>query len=357
MNKLVLRTQQFAGPAATPGVVSCALTDAAWDAFVMTQPAGTYAHRLGFGRVLAEVLQYKPHYLALRRGGEIQGVLPLFLVPRGLRGRALVSLPCSDWGGVVCRDEESEVILLKAAVQLAQEVRADFLEIRSRHHLPVGPPADLVKVNLRLRLATPSEIWCRMRAETRNQVRKAERGGLRFEVRGAEAIPEFFKVWSTNMRDLGTPAYPKYFFGRLLAELTGDSGVFLVRHGSRAIGGGIFTVSHGEMTVPFASSLRSEFHRCPNNLLYWGAIQEACKRGLTRFSFGRSSRGSGTYWFKKAWGAEEEQLYNQVVAITGHGRPPDPSALFFRLAIMVWKRIPVPVANILGPLLARRFVP
>jgi serine/alanine adding enzyme len=334
----------------------CSLTHPAWDAFVATHPEGTFAHRLGFGRVIADVFGYEPHYLAFSVGHEIRGVLPLFLVPSGLWRRSLVSLPCSDWGGVLTIDGEAEVALLEAARELADEVGAHWIELRSRRPLLAGPTASLEKVNVRLSLTTVEEMWRGLSATTRRNVRQAERRGVRFEVGGPDVLDDFYKVWATNMRDLGTPVYPRSFFTRLLQEFPEDAGVFLVRDNGRAIGGAVFTISHGEMTVPFASSLRSEFGKRPNNLLYWGAIQEACKRGLTWFSFGQSSRGSGTYRFKMGWGAVEEQLYKRLVPTRASGSPPSPTSPAYRIARAIWSYLPLPIANWLGPALAKRFV-
>src|SRR5205085_4728841 len=63
------------------------------------------------------------------------------------------------------------------------------------------------------------------------------------------------------------------------------------------------------MEIPWASS-RREFNALGvNMLLYAETLKYAVESGVTVFDLGRSSIGSGTYKFKKQWGASERQLY------------------------------------------------
>jgi Acetyltransferase (GNAT) domain len=137
-----------------------------------------------------------------------------------------------------------------------------------------------------------------------------------------------------------------------LAEFP-DAQIILVQHGSKVIGGGLCLTFRDTVLVPWASSLRPYFHLCPNNLLYWETIRTACDKGLVHFDFGRSSRGSGTYQFKKQWGAVEECLHWQS-NVPGGCLVDQSSHQALELVVKVWQTLPVNVTRFIGPILRRR---
>ena len=102
--------------------------------------------------------------------------------------------------------------------------------------------------------------------------------------------------------------------------------------------------------VPWASSRREFLQYCPNNLLYWEMLRFTCQQGLCQFDFGRSTQDTGTYRFKKQWGSVPRPLYWQYYLPRG-SRPPDPThaSLKSRILVGVWKKLPLGVANAVGP--------
>jgi CelD/BcsL family acetyltransferase involved in cellulose biosynthesis len=154
------------------------------------------------------------------------------------------------------------------------------------------------------------------------------------------------------MRDLGSPVHSRKFFTAILEEFAESAKLMLVRKGDLAIGGALCFFFKDTLLVPWASSRREYFSLCPNNLLYWEMIQWGCKNGYKRFDFGRSSPGSGTYYFKKQWGTKEEQLHWQCLS-RKHGRPTlihadDPK---YRWVIRAWQHLPISMTKLIGPLL------
>jgi FemAB-related protein (PEP-CTERM system-associated) len=215
--------------------------------------------------------------------------------------------------------------------------------------LPV--PAVQDKVNLVLELpGDPAILWRELNAKVRNQVRKAERSGLSVEFGGAEKLGEFYDIFAVNMRDLGSPVHAQGFF-RAVFEAFGDKArVALVRKGAVPVGGLVALAFKDTLVVPWASSLREYFPMCANVLLYWETIRLACEEGFRRFDFGRSSRNSGTYRFKRQWGALEEPLYWYTIPIA-RSNYKRWSSVDHRGASLVrlWKRLPVGFTRWLGP--------
>ncbi len=163
-------------------------------------------------------------------------------------------------------------------------------------------------------------------------------------------MDDFYDVFAVNMRDLGSPVHARQFFTRMASALGRQMRVILVRDGCKTIGAGIALFFKDGVLVPWASSLREHRSKCPNNLLYWDAIQYGCKEGYRTFDFGRSSIGSGTYEFKKQWGAQPKQLYWQVLNVNGAGGATiSTDDRRYRLVIDAWRRLPVSVTRVMGP--------
>ena len=80
---------------------------------------------------------------------------------------------------------------------------------------------------------------------------------------------------------------------------------------------------------------------------------EAAREGLSRFNFGRCTPGSATHRFKSQWGAVDEPLFWYQGRTTRIAGTPSADSAKFRLATKLWKRLPLPLANVLGPQLVR----
>lgn len=338
------------------GTVTEELSRAQWDAFVEASPTATSYHLWGWRRVIEESFGHRTRYLALvGEGGEVQGVLPLVHMKSALFGNFLVSVPFVNYGGVLCRDREGEALLLEAAERLRRSLGAGHVELRHLKSRVPGLPSREHKVTMLLPLALdPQAQWAGFNAKLRNQVRKAEKSGLSFEIGGSELLDPFYDVFATNMRDLGTPVYGKGFFKNVLALFPDSMRIAAVSLEKRVIAAGILSRFRETMEMPWASSLSRYRTLCPNNMLYWGSIRHAIGKGCGSFDFGRSTPDEGTYNFKKQWGAEPVQLYWQYLVEGGRELPElNPKNPKYEAAIRVWKRLPLPLTRLIGPRIVR----
>jgi FemAB-related protein (PEP-CTERM system-associated) len=330
-----------------------AVNKSGWDAYVCTHPQATHYHLSGWGKIVERVYGYPALYFSAWDGERLTGILPVVLLGGLLRRKSFVSLPYLDYGGI-CADTPAAGQALYAAVQRELSTRrAGLLDLRHRFatQLPLAHYGDKVTMVLRLE-NNAVQMWKAFGAKLRNQIRKAEKAQLQTQWVGSEGVEDFYRVYVHNMRDLGSPPHSAAFFRSILATFA-DARLLLVRLDKQVIGGGLCMEFQDTMLVPWASSLRTYFHLCPNNLLYWEAIRTACERGLRRFDFGRSSLGSGTYNFKKQWGALEEPLHWQANA-QGGDLINEESHATLSWAVEAWKRLPVSVTRVVGPLVRRR---
>jgi FemAB-related protein (PEP-CTERM system-associated) len=336
-------------------LVTAEVPDAEWDAFVARHPdAGGY-HLSGWRGVFTRAFRHDTLYLGVRRGGTLTGVLPLVFFRSPLFGRFAVSLPFVNYGGLLADDEGDRSALLAEATARARDRGCAHVELRHIGRVLPEHPARTHKVTMWLALpATPDALWEGFDRKVRNQVRKAEKSGLATESGGVELLDAFYGVFAQNMRDLGTPVYDKRFFAEVLAAFPEATRVFLVRKDAQPVAGSITYQFGGAMQVPWASSLREFLALSPNNALYWEMLRHAVATGCRRFDFGRSTPDEGTYQFKKQWGAQPEPLHWEYVLLTRTELPDQsPKNPRFRLAIDAWKKLPISVANRLGPAIVR----
>jgi len=313
--------------------------------------------------ILRSSFGHEPFLLLSRRqSGDIDGYLPLALVSSRLFGRFLVSLPYVTHAGVVAADASADARLRDTAVDLARDLDVDHLQLRES-----GPSVDdrfattrTDKVRMTKRLPpSPAALWQELSAKVRNQIRKGGRGDLELRIGRHELLRDFHRVWSENMRDLGTPAYPRRFFSEVLngfvdrAELAvvdrdgRPAAVAMLIHGVRGQGGGWAT------TVPAASSRRAERPNNVNMWMYHRLMVRAMERGSVEFDFGRSTRGSGAHRFKRQWQCTDIPTCWQYSVRRGDIaalRSDDPR---HARRVALWKRLPLWLSNAIGPFIAR----
>lgn len=326
-----------------------------WDRFVDAHPDASAYHRWAWRGAFESAFRHETVYLAARAGGELAGLLPLVIFNSWTFGRFAVSLPFVNYGGLLAETDDAAEALRRAAVDVATDRRLAFVELRHRRRRLADLAVRQHKVAMLLPLAPDEDaMWADLDHKVRNQIRKAAKSGLRADTGGADLLADFYTVFARNMRDLGTPVYAVRFFEAVL-DCLGDAGrVFVVRDGAIPVAAGISCEYRGTIEVPWASSLRGYRAMSPNNLLYWTVIRYAIARGLGTLDFGRSTPGEGTFHFKKQWGAVAEPVAWEYW-LAGGGPLPDisPHNPRFRLAISVWKHLPVPVTTWLGPPVVR----
>jgi FemAB-related protein (PEP-CTERM system-associated) len=344
----------------TPGGAATLTIDtwsdaAAWDRYVDRHPDASGYHLWDWRRVFAGVFGHETPYLAATRHDALVGVLPLVAFQSAIFGRFLVSLPFVNYGGVLADDQAIAVALVEHAGSLARRMRARHVELshRERRFENLTPKQHKVAM-VRALPPTADELWTTLDRKVRNQVRKAEKSGLTAVIGGAELLPEFYAVFARNMRDLGTPVYSPRLFATVCEVFPDRAATVVVRHEQRPVAAAVTWRWRQRVEVPWASSLREFNSLAPNNQLYWTILQRAIAVGAAELDFGRSTPNEGTYHFKKQWGAEPSALYWEYDVVAGRGLPDQsPKNPKFGLAIKLWQRLPVPIANVLGPPIVR----
>lgn len=325
-----------------------------WDAFVRGQEDATFFHLSGWKNVIEKTYKHKSYYLIAKEEGEIKGILPLFLMKSAFFGKKLISVPFCDYGGVCANDEQTKNLFIAEAKKITKEKGVNYLELRQLHGNCGGLITKDIYFTLILDLKPDSEfLWNNFSKKVRNAIRKAVKSNL-VVMMGKEYVNEFYDIFSKNMRDLGTPVHNFSFFSNILSEFPNQANILITSYEEKIVGA-MFLLQFKDTTyAPWVSSDRQYFHLNPNNMLYWEAIKYGCEKGVKHFDFGRSKWNSGTFRFKKPWGAIPKQLYYLYYLNSVDNMPNfDPSNPKYRTLTQVWKRLPVSIATKMGPKIRR----
>jgi FemAB-related protein (PEP-CTERM system-associated) len=327
-----------------------------WEIYVRQAPGASFFHLPGWRRAVENTFGHRSHYLAARRGEELVGVLPLFALKSLLFGRSLVSLPFAVGGGALADDPEVAAALLRGAVEEAERRQVDYLELRSERPLSPDLLTKDLYVTFRADLRESEEaLLKRMERKRRQMMSYAARAGYTFRVAGPEELPLFFRLFAENMRHHGTPIYPRRFLAEILAQHPGEANLFFVSQGDRTLAGTLNLLFRGVLMPFYAGHAPGVRPRGVDDFLYLAILRWGRENGYTTFDFGRSKRGTGAYQFKARWGMEEVPLAYQYHLVRARELPNvSPANPRYAAFIAAWKRLPLPVALLLGPSIVKR---
>lgn len=324
-----------------------------WEAFVEHCPDATFFHRAGWKKVIERAFGHRSYFLYAEKEGKIEGVLPLAHLRSRLFGNALISSPFCVYGGAAALSEAARMALEKAAEDLAVRLNVDYLELRGRSLPQANWPVKDLYVTFRKKIEPESEK--NFQAIPRKQraiVRKGIQSNLASEI---DADPErFITIYSESVRNLGTPVFSRKYFRILYEEFSDDCEVLTVTKAGRPLSS-VFSFYFRDEVLPYYGGGTEEARRLKgNDFMYWELMRLACERGCRWFDYGRSKKGTGSYSFKKNWGFEPEPLFYQYRLVKADKVPDiNPLNPKYHLFITLWKHLPLPVANTIGPLLSR----
>jgi FemAB-related protein (PEP-CTERM system-associated) len=277
--------------------------------------------------------------------------------------------PFCVYGGPLAADAESAAALVTHAEALGARIGVSAVEFRHRDAIASvsagrdanggdAPESDWIErpnLYVTFRKAIEADREHNMKAIPRKQramVRKGTQNGLKSVV--GRDIDGLHKVYAESVRNLGTPVFSRRYF-RLLMDAFGDAAdVATILQGDRPVAAVMNFYFRGEVLPYYGGGTIAAKTCAGNDFMYWEVMRRAADRGLRLFDFGRSKIGTGAYAFKHNWGFVPEKLHYRYrlapgAAIPGHN-PMNPK---YRLFIAAWKRMPLPMANVLGPFIVR----
>ncbi|HEY0148637.1 MAG TPA: FemAB family XrtA/PEP-CTERM system-associated protein [Allosphingosinicella sp.] len=314
-------------------------------AFVLSRPEAEPFHLPEWSLAVEQGCRQRAHFiLAEDQRGAITGLLPLTEMRSPLFGSALVSTGFGVGGGILGDGTEA---LAEAAWRLAQELGCTSVELRGgvlpggwerREDVYAGFARNIPEGDEAILKAIPRK----QRAEVRRSL------GFDLDVTVGRDTAAHYRVYSESVRNLGTPVFPRTLFEAVLDGF--DADIVTVSREGRPLASVLSLYFNGTVYPYWGGGTGEARAWRANDRMYFELMRHARARGCTRFDFGRSKFGTGAFAFKKNWGFEPKPL---TYAVKGHARETNPLSPKYRLKIALWKRLPLPVANLLGPHLSR----
>jgi serine/alanine adding enzyme len=336
--------------------IQIAQDDRVWDEYVDSHSRSSTYHRWRWRRVITETYpEHRPHYLQAVDSERVCGVLPLIEMKSRLFGHFLVSLPFFNYGGVLADDDLLASALLEEASQLAARLGAAYVELRQgENKLPLGWQEVAAKVAMVTPvLETPEAMMKSLGSRLRNKIKHAHKHGLVCKWGKAEAVRDFYPVFAENMRNLGTPVYPRSWFENVMRH-NPDATIMTVFDSGACVAATLIVVYRENVELPWIASTPTGRKHYSTALLYWEALAWAIQNNCKNVDFGRCTPGSGTYQFKQQWNPKEIPLSWYYWLAPGVAlpelRPTNPK---YKLAVAAWQRLPLAVANRIGPWIVR----
>jgi len=334
--------------------VADSVTACRWDDFVYTCPEATFFHRSSWQHIVRNIFRHSTYFLFAERDGRICGVLPLAHVKSRIFGNALVAMPFAVYGGVAASDSVVASALEAEAQTLASRLRVDHLEFRNVSQRHADWPTQDLYVTFRKEIRPEvEENMLGIPRKQRAMVRKGIKNGLLSTV--DRNTDRFFALYADNVHRHGTPALPKRYFNTLLQVFGDDCEILTVTDSDGRLLSSVLSFYFRDEVLPYyAGDDESARHLAANDFKYWELMRRSCERGIKVFDYGRSKRGTGSFAFKKNWGFEPQPLHYEYCLYKRDSIPQNnPANAKYRLFIEAWRRMPIGLANWLGPHIVR----
>ena len=352
------RAAPGAAAAGTPTLHLMQPQDAArWDAFVRACPSATFFHLSGWQRVIEQSFGIKTWFYFVAQDGQIQGVLPLAEIKSRLFGHALGAMPFCVYGGVAALDDTARLMLDQAADALARQLGVGHLEYRGMQRAHPGDASWHTKelyVTFRKEITGDDET--NLNAIPRKQ-RAMVRKGIKLGLKGVveNNVERMFEAYATSVLRLGTPVFPKKYFALLQQTFGDECEVRSIYTEDERLVASVLSFYWRDEVVPYyGGGMDLAREVAGNDFMYWNLMQAAAARGCRLFDFGRSKLGTGAYDFKKNWGFTATPLPYEYKLYASSALPDNnPLNPKYQLFIKMWKKLPLPVANALGPYIVR----
>lgn len=330
----------------------------AWDSFVHATEQATFFHLSAWAAVISRSFGHATHYVMAEQDGAVVGVLPLARMRTRLFGDVLASTPFCVYGGPVAATPEALAALTAHAQDLRRRLGAPVLEFR---RLEAPDPGFIERPPLYYTFRKPITITGDdakdMQANIPRKQRAEARKGLKLGLTSVSNsdTDTLHRVYAESVRNLGSPVFPRRYFRALAAAFPDAHDVTTVLHEGRPVAS-VLNFHFRDQVLPYyGGGTRAARALSANDVMYWEVMRRAgAERGARLFDFGRSKADTGAFSYKKNWGFTPEPLHYCYELAEGAQIPDNnPNNPKYRVVIAAWKRLPLWLANILGPPLVR----
>lgn len=329
-----------------------------WLDYLVEDDDADLCQHYAWGSIFGETFGLDSLLIVHRTEGRIDGGVPLILFDQRITGRAMISMPFLNYGGVLGRTEAVRQSIIDTCREISTAAGADYLELRHSGR-SIGKAADRTvqnRVTFRLDINRRAEdIFREFRKQLRTRLRRSANQGIEY-YQGRERLDDFYHLFAIAMAEHGTPVMPRRFFASVLKYLGDYAEMMIAYKDRRPIGGKLVLKFKNRATMTWGCYPNRYKDFLANYYLTWELIQQLAQGEIRTLDFGRSPREGGGYIYKSNWGGEELPIHVDYLAPSVDKIPYlKPDNVKFRTAVSIWKKLPLSLTKLIGPRLARYF--
>jgi hypothetical protein len=319
-----------------------------WDAFVYER--SQLYHHSRWARIISLSYGFRPYYLYIEKNGEIKSVFPLFHVRLPLVRDELVSIPHLESGGII--GPEFCNLYFDFVRRNIKARKMKIYQLRDRIGDFFSNTGDVIMIK---RLpGTKEEIITGIKsATTRNYMRRALEKDFEIILQNDGESPHaFYNIYLVKMREFGTPPHSIRFIEKIADEYSQEAKILLVRSAGEVVGAAWYILFNEYLYNLYLVVPRKYLRGKIVYLIQYKAMEMAIKNNLKYLVLGRSTKDSGTYFYKSELGGQPAQLYVYNFSLTGDGYEAQPEKTIkekYKFASRLWSRFPPFLTNTVGP--------
>ena len=326
-----------------------------WNNYLKQNTQGNFYQRYEWKNIIESNFGHECNFMIAEQDHNVVGLFPMVYIKSNIFGKIISSMPFVNFGGLIGDSQDIVDLLLQEAETLAVKHCADYVEIRSLDSVSEQLPTSLKKISMTLDLdPDPDTLWNNFQSKHRTNIRRVYKENVHVEYGCLDLLDTFYHLMSQSWKGLGTPIYRKSYFESILKTFPEETLIFVAYQDNIPVATAFNGYYKGTVEGMWAGALPSSRKTQPNYVLYWEMIKHACESGHKHFHLGRSSADSGAEAFKKKWKAYSKQLYWQYILNNQETMPElNVNNPKYNLAIKAWRKLPLKLTTIIGPMLAR----
>jgi hypothetical protein len=327
-----------------------------WNRFVQESPRVIAWHSYDYSDLLGRYYGTQFFPFAVYDGPRILGILPLYRIKTFRSGEALMSVPYFVAGGIIAERDDVQRALLDRAIALGKELNIGKVTLKQYKYKVEGPlNTDDSYYNRELSVTPDIEqIRASITPENLAKVDESARYDLKLEYPSRD-VNTFYRFLLRDQHAAGVPCVSRPWVKALFD--TGSYEIALLRHKGELVAATMAKKFKHTVSFPF-SCLRDQTeqtHLFAYNL-YWQLITKLAKEGITIVHSGRIPKTDAAFGYRLGWGGTKNSYYYQYYGVaegktefsTKRGRKR-------QLVESFWKKMPTPVARMLGPVVVKQF--
>lgn len=341
-----------------------------WNDFVNKNKDSRFYHSLKFKETIEETYKNCKSEYYLLINNNVKAIFPFFIIKSKLIGNRLISLPFVDNGGFLGEYKKEDIKKLIKELKKINDLK--YIEIRLNSFmknfendkkilLKLGFNEEKSKQQFILTLTSEGDVWKRFHKHTRNDIRKAQKSGLKLKkLSSGKELKRFHKLYVKNMKFFGTPQHSYRFFKNFFDIMNENIFGFNCYFKEKIIGSIIifYEGKRGYISHNISDVKYREYR--PNDILYWELIKWAMKKKIKYIDMGQidkeslDSKAIGLYKFKKKWlGKAYDRNYfyyyfDKEENVNKKNKKKDKLKKFR----VIWKKLPLSIIKIIGPKIA-----